>query len=48
MTRRTRWIVTAAAAALVAVGIGGGAMAGASLETDQPITGQARRLERRQ
>jgi Peptidase propeptide and YPEB domain len=43
MTRRTRWIVTVAAAAMVAAGIGGGiAVAGGVSDADQPITGPAR------
>jgi hypothetical protein len=39
MTRRTRWILASAAAAIVAVGIGGTAVARASSDSDQPITG---------
>jgi hypothetical protein len=41
MNRRIRWIVTAAAAAVAAVGIGGAAVAGVGVETDRPITGDA-------
>jgi hypothetical protein len=43
MTRRTRRIVTVAAAAVVAAGVGGGvAIAGGVSDTEQPITGPAR------
>ena len=41
MTRTTRWIVTATAAAVAAVGIGGVAAARAIVDTDQPISGPA-------
>jgi hypothetical protein len=43
MRRRTRWILTAVAAGVVAAGVGGGvAVAGGATESDQPITGAAR------
>jgi hypothetical protein len=43
MTRRTRWIVAAAAAGVVAAGVGGGmAVAGVGGDSDAPITGPAR------
>jgi hypothetical protein len=43
MTRRTRWIVVAAAAGVVAAGIGGGvAIAASAADRDTPITGPAR------
>ena len=41
MTRRTRWMLASAAAAVVAFGIGGTALARASTDSDQPITGPA-------
>jgi hypothetical protein len=43
MTRRTRWIIVAAAAGVVAAGIGGGmAAAGVGGDGEAPITGPAR------
>ena len=41
MTRRTRWILAIAAAAIAAVGTGGTALALSSFDSDQPITGPA-------
>jgi len=42
MTRRARWILaTTTAAAVVVVGVGGTALARASSDSDQPITGPA-------
>ena len=41
MTRRNRWILTAAVAALVAAGVGGGTVAVAGGDSEQPITGAA-------
>jgi uncharacterized membrane protein YkoI len=43
MTRRTRWILTAVAAGVLAAGVGGGvAVATGATDSDQPITGPAR------
>jgi len=41
MTRRNRWILTAAAAALVSAGIAGATAATAAGDSEQPITGDA-------
>src|SRR5215207_738541 len=41
MTRRNRWILTAAVAAVVAAGIGGATAATTGDDSEQPITGDA-------